>query len=152
MKSNLHTALTALIVSLAVSVTAFADVKIKIRQKISGQTMENAVLIKGKRQRPESNGGSLISLMECDLRRDVQINPASETYQISPFDVSGTNDNLTVQNLKSKIQNQTGGLIKMLVSSKDTGERKQVFGYPARHIITTSVNSERDCEMVCSFS
>ena len=39
------------ILALTFSAAAFADVKVKIRQTMSGQTTENTSYIKGKRQR-----------------------------------------------------------------------------------------------------
>ncbi len=135
MKSNLLTKFAILTVSLATSVTAFADVKIKSRQKVGGQTMENTVLIKGKRQRTESMNGQMISVMQCDLRRDIKINSASQTYQISLFDTGASGGGQTVDAKSSPVTK--GGIITMLVSNKDTGERRQMFGYTARHIIST---------------
>ena len=63
------------------SVTAFADVKIKSKQTVSGQTNENTTYIKGKRQRAEQNlsgGIQMINLTQCDLKRGVQMNPNDE--------------------------------------------------------------------------
>lgn len=135
MKSNLLTKLAVLGISLAASATAFADVKIKSRQTVSGQTLENTTMIKGKRQRTETMNGMMISVTQCDMQRSIQINTAAQTYQISPFD--NADNNSSIQNPNSKIPNQKGGTITMLVTNKDTGERKQMFGYPAKHIITT---------------
>lgn len=140
MKTNLLTKFAVLAIGLAASATAFGDVKIKSRQTVSGQTLENTTLIKGKRQRSETMDGAMVSLMQCDLRRDIRLNPAAQTYQITLFD-TGTVGNSAVQNPQSKIQNQKGGVVTMLVTNKDTGERKQMFGYQAKHIITTMETS-----------
>lgn len=144
MKSNLLTKLAALGITLAAAATAFADVKIKSRQTVSGQAMENTTMIKGKRQRTETMNGMMVSVTQCDMQRSIQINTAAQTYQIAPFDDAATN-NSSIQNPNSKIPNQKGGTITMLVTNKDTGERKQMFGYPAKHIITTmEMNSSPD--------
>ncbi len=140
MKLNLYTKLAVLIIGLAASTTAFADVKIKSKQTASGQTIENTTLIKGKRQRSEMMNGQMISITQCDMRREVRVNPAAQTYQVSTFDIATTNV-VANQNQKTKTPNQTGGVITMLVTNKDTGERKQMFGYTARHIITTMETS-----------
>ncbi|HKP71958.1 MAG TPA: hypothetical protein VJT82_03405, partial [Pyrinomonadaceae bacterium] len=50
-----------------------ADVKIKSRQTMQGQTYENTTYIKGKRQRSEQMGGQMTAIQQCDLRRDIQI-------------------------------------------------------------------------------
>src|SRR4051794_4079452 len=70
---------------LVMSATAFADVKIKTKQTASGQTSENTTYIKGKRQRTEM-GDIMVSITECDLSRDVQLNPGTKTYVITNYD------------------------------------------------------------------
>src|SRR6476659_11089703 len=69
---------------LAFSGHAFADVKIKTKQTTSGQTTENTTYIKGKRQRTEM-GDIMVSLTQCDLSRDVQLNPGTKTYIINDY-------------------------------------------------------------------
>lgn len=124
-------------VLLASAVSAFADVKIKARQTMSGQSYENTTYIKGKRQRSETMGGMMINLTQCDLRRGVQINPNTKTYVIDPFNDGQTD----VQNSDQKINDggmvRAGGTVTTTVTTRDTGERKQMFGFTARHLITT---------------
>jgi hypothetical protein len=132
------TILFGLLTILTISTTAFADVKIKIRQTMSGQNFENTTYIKGKRQRSEMMNGQMITVTQCDLRRDVQMNPTAKTYIISPYDDA---TNVTVSD-QSKIQNPQSKIVKdgtmyITTTNKDTGERKQMFGYTARHIIRT---------------
>src|ERR1041384_4556697 len=73
---------------LTVTTSALADVKIKSRQTASGQSSENTTYIKGKRQRTENAGGMMVSVMQCDMQRDIQINPQTKTYVINPYDNS----------------------------------------------------------------
>lgn len=119
--------------------SAFADVKIKSRQTTSGQTYESTTYIKGKRQRSERDMGQMkmVDLTQCDLKRSVQINDLTKTYIINLFDQNQS----AIQNPQSKIENdgvvRAGGTITMTVTTKDTGETKKMFGYVARHIITT---------------
>lgn len=120
------------------SVTAFADVKIKIRQTMSGQTFENTTYIKGKRQRSEMMNGQMVTVTQCDLRRDLQLNPTTKTYSISPYEEA---DGATAsEQTKTRISDSgrvKGGTMYITTTNKDTGERKQMFGYTARHIIRT---------------
>jgi hypothetical protein len=51
MKSNLLT-FAALLLTLAITASARADVKVKARQTMGGTTSENTTYIKGKRQLP----------------------------------------------------------------------------------------------------
>ncbi len=74
-----------------VSGVANADTKVKIRQTSGGQTYENATYIKGKRQRSESNGGQMVTITQCDLRRNITIMTPMQAYMIQPFgDASAT--------------------------------------------------------------
>src|ERR1044071_6380058 len=68
---------------------ARAAVKIKTRQTSQGQSSENTTYIKGKRARTEMSGGQMITIQECDLRRDIQIMPQAKMYTIHPYDASG---------------------------------------------------------------
>src|ERR1043165_8218972 len=67
---------------------ARADVKIKTRQTAQGQSTENATYIKGKRSRTEMSGGQMITIQQCDLRRDIQIMPQAKVYTVRPYDAA----------------------------------------------------------------
>ncbi len=138
-KSTLITRFTILLISLVLSQNAFADVKIKSRQTMSGQTYENTTYIKGKRQRTESMNGQMITITQCDLKRDLQLMPQGKVYMVRPYD-----DVVSTTTTKVSDTNQSGGTVikggtvTTTVTIKDTGERKQMFGYAARHLIITS--------------
>lgn len=123
---------------MSMSVIASADTKVKSRQTSGGQTYENTSYIKGKRQRSETNNGQMIMIQQCDLRRNIQIMPQAKMYMIQPYDEPATstapNTNTTTSQPSAV---KKGGVVTSIVTTKDTGERKQMFGYTARHIITT---------------
>ena len=130
--------LAAIIMSLTFVSSAFADVKIKSKQTMSGQSYENTTYIKGKRQRTEMMNGAMINITQCDLRRGVQVNPNTKTYMVNPFTVS--TETTTTKAATTTDKNgvvQAGGTVTTTVTTKDTGERKQMFGYTARHLIIT---------------
>jgi hypothetical protein len=81
----------------------------------------------------------MILIQQCYLRRNIQIMPQAKMYMIQPYDEPATNTsaqpNTTTPSQPSAVKK--GGVITSIVSTKDTGERKQMFGYTARHIITT---------------
>ncbi len=133
--TNLFIRFALLAIFLTVSTSAFADVKIKIRQTASGQSTENTTYIKGKRQRTEMMNGIMVSVTQCDLRRDLQISNQTKTYTINPYD-NGTGAAGTITTSKT-VESTKGGIVTTTVTNKDTGERKQMFGYTARHIIQT---------------
>lgn len=124
-----------------VSGAASADTKVKIRQTSGGQTYENTSYIKGKRQRSETNGGQMVNVTQCDLRRNITIMPATRTYMIQPYDQPSTSTAANTATAPTATTQPTkkGGLVTSTVTTRDTGERKQMFGYTARHIITTMV-------------
>jgi hypothetical protein len=123
---------------MSMSVIASADTKIKSRQTSGGQTYENTSYIKGKRQRSETSGGQMIVIQQCDLRRNIQIMPAAKMYMIQPYDEPSTNNAPNTGAATSQPGAvKKGGVVTSIVTTKDTGERKQMFGYTARHIITT---------------
>lgn len=140
------------LVLLTAAVPAFADVKIKSKQTVSGQSYENATYIKGKRQRTESMGGMSINIMQCDLKRNIDIMPQAQAYTIKPFadPNSAEPKTETVVDQKTTTTVTKGGTITTTITTKDTGERKQMFGYTAKHIITTieSVSSPDACDPV----
>lgn len=145
MKSTLLTISIAILT--AFSTSAFADVKVRSKQTVSGQSYETATFIKGKRQRSESLGGN-VSIMQCDLRRNLQINTNSRTYMTTPF--ATTIQSATKPAASSTEKDgviQTGGTVTTTITTRDTGERKQMFGYTARRLITTieSVSSPYAC-------
>lgn len=131
---------------LAVTGIAAADTKVKSRQTSGGQTYENTSYIKGKRQRSENSGGQMVTIEQCDLRRNIQLMPAAKVYVINPYDdgTPGSTAKPGTPSTKPGVVTK-GGLVTSTVTTKDTGERKQMFGYTARHIITTmSIESSPD--------
>ncbi|HET7288331.1 MAG TPA: hypothetical protein VFI71_12710, partial [Pyrinomonadaceae bacterium] len=110
-----------------------------MRQTSGGQTYENTSYIKGKRQRSETNNGQMVVIQQCDLRRNIQIMEAAKAYMIQPYDqpttTTPTNPSNTTSSQPTAVTK--GGVVTSTVTTKDTGERKQMFGYTARHIITT---------------
>lgn len=149
MKSHYIIRFAILLTCLISATSTFADVKVKARQTVSGQTTENTTYIKGKRQRTEQNMGGMqmITLTQCDMKRSVQLNPQTQMYILSSWDADATNSTVSTSGNTTTIKK--GGVITMTVTIKDTGETRKMFGYNARHlIITTETESSPDA---CSF-
>jgi len=74
------------------------DFKITIKTTMAGMPTQSTTMIKGLRERTETNmalGGmnmSQTSITQCDLRRTIQINDRARKYMISPMDSDETND------------------------------------------------------------
>lgn len=123
---------------LTISGIASADTKIKSKQTSGGQTYENTSYIKGKRQRSETNNGQMILLQQCDLRRNIQIMPQANAYIVQPYDEPATTSAANSPAAQPGAVRK-GGVVTSTVTTRDTGERKQMFGYTTRHIITTMI-------------
>lgn len=135
------------ILTLGLSITAFADVKVKTRQTMSGQTYEGTTYIKGKRQRDEQNMGGMqtVSITQCDMKRSLQINPQTQVYVINAWENDTTTPTQTSVSGNTKTEVKKGGVVTMTITTKDTGETRKMFGYTARHlIITTESESSPD--------
>jgi len=133
----------------AFATAALADVKVKSKQTVSGQSYESTTYIKGKRQRSESMGG-MVNITQCDLKRGVQLNNNSQTYMVSPFATATqttTTKSAAPATDSSGVVQTGGGRITTTITTKDTGERKQMFGYTARRLIITieTVSSPDAC-------
>jgi len=145
---NFITTFFAIAITAAFAAAAFADVKVRSKQTVGGQSYENTTFIKGKRQRIESIGG-MVNITQCDLKRGVQINSGSQTYLVTPFAATTTHTSSksgTAVTDKNGVV-QTGGRITTTITTKDTGERKQMFGYTARRLIITmeTISSADSC-------
>ena len=80
----------------------------------------------------------MISVMQCDLQRSLQIMPQTKTYIVTPFNQPAQSaDRATNQPRAKETTTVRGGVITTTITTKDTGERKKIFGYPARHLIMT---------------
>jgi hypothetical protein len=123
---------------------AASDFKIKYRNTISGQTTESTTMIKGSRERSEMNlgyGVSLINLTQCDLKRFVQMSEQAKKYVVTPMQTDTATDSAQPSTTPSTSGSRRGGVVTYTSTATDTGERKEMFGFTARHI-KTSLNIE----------
>jgi hypothetical protein len=119
-----------------------------------GMQTESTIYVKGMRKRTESAGimgmpPPPVTIEQCDLQRTIKINDKKKLYFIEPFnkepeDVIDEDEkpapvkNKPAQTTapKEKTIPQKGGVITMWYNITDTGERKKMFGFTARHIWT----------------
>lgn len=129
-----------IILVLCAQAVAVADLKVKTRNTAAGRSTESAIYIKGQRQRTEEAGQ--ISIYQCDLKRIIQANDRTRNYLISPLrkgDETPATDNQVTTLGPAERQRRGGVVVTYTITTTDTGERKQMFGYTARHIKTTTV-------------
>ena len=124
------------------------DFKITIKQSMgSGQDMQSTTMIKGLRERSETSmpgmpagmSAGMVTITECDLKRTIQVNDRARKYMITPMD-SGDNETAapaTSGGRSSGGPSRRGGIVTMSINTVDTGERKEIFGFTARHLKQT---------------
>jgi hypothetical protein len=118
------------------------DFKITIKNTVSGQNYQSTTMIKGKRERSESSTGGMsngsVSITQCDLRRTIQVNDSSRKYLITPMESdAGDVDAGSAASSTGSTSGgpgKRGGVVTMTVNTIDTGERKEMFGFTARHL------------------
>ncbi|HET6670643.1 MAG TPA: hypothetical protein VFH15_10470 [Pyrinomonadaceae bacterium] len=118
---------------------AQSDLRITYRSTTAGQSYESTTMIKGKRERGEMRmgyGTDIINITQCDLKRTIQISDKLRKYVITPMqtvEASNTTPRTTSTTPPAE-PGRRGGLVKYTTTINDTGERKEMFGFTARHI------------------
>lgn len=118
-----------------------ADLTIKYRTTTSGQSYESATMIKGKRERSEMRMGymDMVNVTQCDLKRTIQISDKTRKYVITPMEtgITATAPASAMSNTTAAEPVRRGGTVTYVTTLNDTGERKEMFGFTARHIKST---------------
>lgn len=165
MRKRLGTSMFGVLILVAVSSTAFVaqrpgarpaaprpaanDLKIKYRVTTSGQPMETTTMLKGSRERSEMKMGygmDIINITQCDLKRTVQISEQAKKYVITPMETAASSGNSGGDTgPTSSSPPQRGGVVTYNTTAVDTGERKEMFGFTARHVKSSlSIESSPD--------
>jgi hypothetical protein len=123
---------------LCVAASASADLKITRKTGAGGYSGQSTVYVKGARERTEMP--TITTIRQCDLRRTIQVNERARKYAIVPDAEAGAASNASAPTTpQGPKTTRRGAIITYTVNINDTGERKQMFGYTARHIKTTTV-------------
>lgn len=124
-------------VFLCLAADASADIKITTKNSFSGHQTQGTTYIKGARQRTDQAPG-LVSIYQCDQKRIVQLNDSTRTYLIVPLtDDAAPAAQPATPAARADSASRKGGIVTFTVNITDTGERKQMFGFTARHIKTS---------------
>src|SRR4030095_1395514 len=137
------------------------DLKVKYRVTYvaGGQphSSESVTMIKGARERSENRMGQgfdMTNITQCDLKRTIQINDSVRKYSITPMETDSSTSPSpgpgTTPAPASATPSRTGGTVTYVTSSIDTGERREMFGFTARHVksVTTIQSSPDACNPV----
>src|SRR5947208_3389329 len=121
------------------------DFKITIKQSMSGQEMTSTTMIKGLRERSEMSmpgmpaGMGMTTITECDLKRTIKINDNARKYMIEAMDTGEGEAPPTSAGPVSGGPSRRGGVVTVTTNTVDTGERKDMFGFTARHMRQTMI-------------
>lgn len=113
------------------------DIKIRVRMTVGGQSFESTEYVRGSRQRTEmSMAGGYKTIMQCDLKRYVQVNDQTRTYMVQPFGgAQGEAQAASAEEPSAQgAATRRGGVVTVVNTLTDTGERKEMFGYTARRL------------------
>lgn len=156
MRHKLFHLVSAVVILTAAAASARADLRIKQRMSVSGQSIESEVAIKGQRQRTEQQigpGMKNVTVMQCDLKRMLNIGEAARKYTVTPLageadEAAGATAPAAAAARPAPAAARRGGVITYVTTLTDTGERRQMLGYTARRIksVMKSEPSPDACE------
>ena len=135
--------------------TTANDFKVRYRTTMGsggGQAMsgESVTMIKGARERSENHSGygfDMVQITQCDLKRTIQLSDATKKYTITPIETGEPTAPATSSGPAPAptTPGRQGGVVEYVSSVIDTGERKEMFGFTARHVkSSTSINAGPD--------
>jgi hypothetical protein len=113
------------------------DLHIKESISVGGNLVSSKeTSIKGARERTVSQGpnGNSVTLRQCDLKRTVTLNEQAQTYLVSADPVDENAARAAALATGAVNTAASGGKITVTTTVTDTGERKVMYGYQARHL------------------
>lgn len=127
---------TMILAALATTAPA-EDLHIKKNISVNGYVVSTTeTSIKGARTRDVNQlpTGSTVMLRQCDLKRTVTLNDNAQTYYVSDDPKDAAAARAAALATGAAVPETTGGKIDITTTITDTGERKPMFGYTARHL------------------
>jgi hypothetical protein len=122
------------------------DFKIAVRMTVAGNSTQSTTMIKGRRERTETTisagtyNMTTVNITQCDMRRTIQVNDRARKYLITPMETDvSAGDSTGSTGASAGTGSRRGGVVTMTVNTVDTGERKEMFGFTARHLKRTTM-------------
>jgi hypothetical protein len=83
----------------------------------------------------------MINITQCDLKRTIQLSQNAQKYVITPMAVTtaATGGATSPPATSTPQPTRKGGVLTYITTNTDTGERKEMFGFTARHIKSSLV-------------
>lgn len=114
------------------------DLRIKKSVSAGGYVVSTTeTSIKGARERSvtQNPNGSSVTLHQCDLRRTVTLDEQNQTYFVAEDPQDENAARAAALAMGTVIpDSKSGGTVTVTTSITDTGERKTLYGYQARHL------------------
>jgi hypothetical protein len=113
------------------------DLHIKKSITVGGNFVSSSeTSIKGARERTVSQGpnGSTITLRQCDLKQTLTLNEQAQTYLVTKDPQDENAARAAALATGTAAPEAQGGKIVVTTTITDTGERKTLYGYQARHL------------------
>ena len=150
MKSRFRRAVVAVGALLCLPQASFADLTIKIRIKERTRAESQYVMrFKGARQRNDhenmGKGSAFALVFQCDKKQILGINYTRKQYFVNALGMTGSgaiafNESQLPPPPLTPLRNiRHGGKVTQTVTITDTGERREMFGFTARHIKTSVI-------------
>jgi hypothetical protein len=150
MKSRFRKAVVAAGALLCLPQASFADLTIKIRVKEGTRAESQYVMrFKGARQRNDfehvGKGSAFAWVFQCDKKQLLGINYTRKGYFVNALGMAGSgamafNESQLPTPPPTPLKNvRHGGKVTQTVTITDTGERRDMFGFSARHIRTSVI-------------
>ena len=120
----------------AVAVNA-QDLQVKKNITVGGTVISSMeTSIKGARERTvtQTPAGNTVMIRQCDLKQTIHVNDPAQTYFIAKDAQDDAAEKAAAMFGGAPATTQSGGTITELTTITDTGERKTVQGYSARHL------------------
>ena len=148
----LQTVLSSVVLLIGIGLQA-QDLHIKKNILVGGNFTSSAeTSIKGARERTvtQTQGGTTVTLKQCDLKRTLTLNDQTQTYMVANDPQDENAAKAAALATGAQAPEATGGKIVITTTVTDTGERKTMYGYPARHLKAKVVQepSEDACTKV----
>jgi hypothetical protein len=125
-----------------------ADLHIQKNITVNGYLASSVdISLKGARERTAN--GTSVTVRQCDLKRTLTLNEEAQTYMVTndPQDTEAARAAALATGAQVP---ESEGAITVTSTITDTGERKTMFGYPARHLKASIVeeSSPKACSQV----
>ena len=124
-------------VMLAAVIAQAQDLHIKKSITVGGNFVSSSESsIKEARERTvtQTPNGSTITLRQCDLKRTLTLNEQAQTYLVTPDAQDENAIKAAALASGQPAAEAAGGRIVLTTTVTDTGERKTMYGYQARHL------------------